>query len=398
MGTTQPNSWMMGEMKSIDCAPAKIYIWILLLLFEWIVECIIIIHIYIYINSELNLRYCQRFFMAEHFFFPFWLCSPLVLSPFFFIVGGVQRWNCSSLSTLRPKSHWIDRIQVWQRASNRHFDKWHFTPTPGKIISKKKKVPLLGCIRWLLQPKCIVCKNLVAGHLVMYNSAFAIHVRIVFFFRELFLSQSLKDISSLCDVSPLSYLSRGTTFSLFSQCKSLSSICYKVMSPLFRHGPMQTPPFKLHYPATGRPKAESFLGNSERRFSLCPERPQCSQSCRARTLQQHRTSLDAETRIVHLFRLYTNPWQKREREKPELNGLLAFLKIFHGFAVAFFLIHARLCVRVYTSPESADLNGRCCVYNKYTKSILYIAGRFSIQLNIFLASQIRKSDENNVTT
>lgn len=90
--------------------------------------------------------------------------------------------------------------------------------------------------------------------------------------------------------------------------------------------------------------------------------------------------------------------KKREREKPELNGLLAFLKIFHGFAVAFFLIHARLCVRVYTSPESADLNGRCCVYNKYTKSILYIAGRFSIQLNIFLASQIRKSDENNVTT
>lgn len=141
MGTTQPNSWMMGEMKSIDCAPAKIYIWILLLLFEWIVECIIIIHIYIYINSELNLRYCQRFFMAEHFFFPFWLCSPLVLSPFFFIVGGVQRWNCSSLSTLRPKSHWIDRIQVWQRASNRHFDKWHFTPTPGKIISKKKRFP-----------------------------------------------------------------------------------------------------------------------------------------------------------------------------------------------------------------------------------------------------------------
>jgi hypothetical protein len=138
MGTTQPNSWMMGEMKSIDCAPAKIYIWILLLLFEWIVECIIIIHVYIYINSELNLRYCQRFFMAEHFFFPFWLCSPLVLSPFFFIVGGVQRWNCSSLSTLRPKSHWIDRIQVWQRASNRHFDKWHFTPTPVKIISKKK--------------------------------------------------------------------------------------------------------------------------------------------------------------------------------------------------------------------------------------------------------------------
>ena len=87
-----------------------------------------------------------------------------------------------------------------------------------------------------------------------------------------------------------------------------------------------------------------------------------------------------------------------EREKPELNRLLAFLKIFHGFAVAFFLIHARLCVRVYTSPESADLNGRCCVYNKYTKSILYIAGRFSIQLNIFLASQIRKSYENNVTT
>ena len=49
MGTTQPNSWMMREMKSIDCAPANMYIWILLLLFEWIVECIIIIIHYTYI-------------------------------------------------------------------------------------------------------------------------------------------------------------------------------------------------------------------------------------------------------------------------------------------------------------------------------------------------------------
>ena len=134
-------------------------------------------------------------------------------------------------------------------------------------------------------------------------------------------------------------------------------------------------------------------------LSVPSERPQCSQSCRARTLQQHRTSLDAARPVsfISLGYIQTHD-KKKEREKPELNGLLAFLKIFHGFAVAFFLIHARLCVRVHTSPESADLNGRCCVYNKYTKSILYIAGRFSIQLNIFLASQIRKSDENNVTT
>ena len=203
----------------------------------------------------------------------------------------------------------------------------------------------------------------------------------------------------MCRLFPTFHAERPS-LSLFSQCKSLSSICYKVMSPLFRHGPMQTPPFKLHYPVTGRPKAESFLGNSERRFSLCPERPQCSQSCRARTLQQHRTSLDAARPVsfISLGYIQIHDKKKEEREKPELNRLLAFLKIFHGFAVAFFLIHARLCVHVYTSPESADLNGRCCVYNKYTKSILYIAGRFSIQLNIFLASQIRKSYENNVTT
>ena len=126
----------------------------------------------------------------------------------------------------------------------------------------------------------------------------------------------------MCRLFPTFHAERPS-LSLFSQCKSLSSICYKVMSPLFRHGPMQTPPFKLHYPVTGRPKAESFLGNSERRFSLCPERPQCSQSCRARTLQQHRTSLDAARPVsfISLGYIQIHDKKKEEREKPELNRL-----------------------------------------------------------------------------
>lgn len=57
-----------------------------------------------YINSELNLGYCQRFFMAE-LFFPLLCCVslPLVLLPPLHSWRSAAYRNCSTLSTLRPR-------------------------------------------------------------------------------------------------------------------------------------------------------------------------------------------------------------------------------------------------------------------------------------------------------
>lgn len=79
---------------------------------------------------------------------------------------------------------------------------------------------------------------------------------------------SLKDISSLS-----LFFSRGTTL---SQWKLLSSICYKVMSPLFRHGLMQAGPFKLHYQPAGNSLPRPHRSYREPRTSPSSHRGLCA--------------------------------------------------------------------------------------------------------------------------
>lgn len=244
-------------------------------------------------------------------------------------------------------------------------------------------------MRWLAaaQPKIVLCerereRDSGTRHLVIQTSLKLTvlpscpHTS----FQELFsyyilfsLTLSLSKTFRGCVMSPLffsSYLSRGTTLSL-SFLSMLSSICYKVMSPLFRHGPMQTPPLKLHYRPAGHGQ-KVFEATGWRRFS--PERAHIS--------VLHHVELEAFNSIARSRWMPPAPYRSslgaiqthdKNQRKTRTKWTLAFLKIFHGlpsYSSAFTLVF--VSVHILQARESADLNGRCCVYNKYTKSsILY---------------------------
>lgn len=140
---------------------------------------------------------------------------------------------------------------------------------------KNKKSSLVACMRWAAaQPKIVLCErererlrhppschtNLSETHCAAIMSAYFFSRALLFILFSLTLS--LSKTFRGCVMSPLFFFlptfhAERPSLSL-SFLSMLSSICYKVMSPLFRHGPMQTPPLKLHYRPAGRLRPESF--------------------------------------------------------------------------------------------------------------------------------------------
>ncbi|KAI9555388.1 hypothetical protein GHT06_017903 [Daphnia sinensis] len=128
---------------------------------------------------------------------------------------------------------------------------FHADPqTPPCLLHERLPLPVRALC---LPPKCIVT-GMHARHLVTHSAVSA-----YFSFKSSFFSHTRsKTIPSL---SPFFFLpfTRNDPLAL-SKCKSLSSICYKVMSPLFRHGRIQIRTIQASLPKpTGRPTG-FFLG------------------------------------------------------------------------------------------------------------------------------------------
>lgn len=177
--------------------------------------------------------------MAERFSFALRSLVPLVLAPLH-TVGEVQRLGIVQLSLDDQESLNRSDIHKCDSESNRHFDKWHFTPTPKLPLSVAWAFSsarlLYACHQNALWPAC--------------TPAILPHTQPcprTFLSRAFFSPTLAQRRFQVCRL--FFYLSRGTTLLLFLNASRCHLSIIKWCRPFFGTVAYRSAPFKLHYQA-----------------------------------------------------------------------------------------------------------------------------------------------------